>query len=106
MARTATQETTLEGKPFASRYFTIGNEGQEIYTENIGTHNTMASWAQTVAIRLRKVKETMPRGTWTAHIEQQWKERMGRLSDRSLTRYERAQVFEDGKVGEIERSSY
>jgi len=106
MAKTTVQETRLEGKPFASRYFTIGNEGHEIYTENLGTHHTMASWAQTVAIRLRKVKEAMPKGTWTAHIEQQWKERMGRISDRSLTRYERVQVFEDGKVGPVERSSY
>ena len=106
MARTAAPETTLDGKRLPSRYFTISNEGHEIYTENLGTYNTMASSAPTVVIRLQKVKEAMPKGTWTAHIEQQWKERMGRVSRSSVTRYERVQVFEDGVVGEIERSSY
>ncbi len=96
----------LEGKRFAARYFTINLEGHEIYTEPLDTHHTMASWAPSVASRLRKVKEALPKGSWTAHIEQQWKGRVGRGSQCSLTRYERVRVLEDGTVGEMERSSH
>lgn len=97
------QETDLKKMVNPSRYFTICNEGHEIYTERIGVEGRMASWAGKIAERLKQVQQAMPKGRWSATIEQQFKAKpFGARSAVRSSRYEIRNVYDDGTVGELE----
>lgn len=66
------KETDLSKRKFTSRHYVIRREGHEIYSEALSKKGRMQGYAKAVRQKIRALKKLLPKGEWSATIEQEW----------------------------------
>ncbi|MCG3204313.1 MAG: hypothetical protein KCHDKBKB_01028 [Elusimicrobia bacterium] len=62
---------TNDPKRIKARYFSVRNEGHEIYAENVSKTLNKNILKEDALHRLRLIRQGMPSGNWTIVIEQE-----------------------------------
>ena len=67
----------IERVVLRSRYISVNQGGQEMYTEGISLSDDIRSHIPAAKMRLRDIRRAMPLGKWGMNIEEQFKDLEG-----------------------------